>query len=1104
MSELYRSCATLWIDYAVQVGIEGFVAACLLWLLWILRSHIPTKVLYGCCIVALLKFCIPTVPIVLPFILADSLPVGLVPMPEPSQPEEPVVQPRPAHRVSPPLAEPVQPKASSPQVLTGPAIRSMPGKPLPVVTPVSEAAPIPWREILFAVVLVGWCVFSAGWVAQILRWSSIRKRTEPADDTLRKRVDDYAGHLGLRSIPEIRIAEDLDTPVVIGFIRTSILIPKTLLDSPEDLELAVLHELIHIKRRDPLLNRLRGLVQILQWWNPLVWWLNRKADVAQERCCDETVLNAYGHKKHRYMELLMRLAEGTWRQKHFAEAVAISNDFRAAKERMQTMLSTKRLPQMNWAWRIGLLLFVVWLYAEFYGQVPSLAQMSTPATEEEPTRLGYCFDAALSANNEILYVVGGSGGTYVLRVSENELKYVRTILAEDGYHRNIKVQGNYAYIADAKKGLIVLDITSPDSPACVFTASWKDGMGLFLTDQYLYLASGEAGIKIIDITDPKVPKAVGEVDTPGSAWDVWVEGNYAYIADLEKGMAVIDVTQPAAPKHIAQATWAPDDSLALIFQKNGWKLDNNMAEIIRGSGNLVHVGAGVHGLVTIDISDPRNPTVKDKFKSGPDGFGEGLAVAGSTVYLANGNNSDESQNGLYVIDASTPDDLKVAGKARFQGWVEGVLQSGDRVYITNTQLGVRMFDVSDPKNPKELAHWHGGRLPGSGPARPEPTPTRPTSADDWFRDSTENAGFLQSGTALSLSLEDNDGDGDLDIYVFGGGADRDALYMNLGKLVFQDTAASSGLPSAKSVVAGAWADANGDGAPDLVLGTPMGGGLYLNDGKGRYQLSPNSGIEPIRGWSAWIDFDCDNALDLVTYGENLQVRLYKNLGNGTFQDVAKSAGIDFLSEGNFCFSGIDYNRDGYADIYSGSGYPYPDDPTIRATLWQNNRDGTLMNLGRDSDISKFNDEVFMPAIGDLNGDGYLDLYAPKCHQASLTLLNEKGERFAHTPFQGDAAPPQYANGVCVGDYNADGRPDLFLTRADGGFLFEGGAELAFTDVNYKAGMHGPGGMSSPVWVDLDGDLDLDLLAIDGAGNLRLFENRAPQGNRLAGVPMTDA
>ncbi|HQP97810.1 MAG TPA: FG-GAP-like repeat-containing protein [bacterium] len=726
-------------------------------------------------------------------------------------------------------------------------------------------------------------------------------------------------------------------------------------------------------------------------------------------------------------------------------------------------------------------------------------RFSPQKSEGVSISLGYCFDVALSEDGTILYVPDGNG-THVLKVSELGLEYVRTLPAQ-GYARNIKVSGNYAYIADIAFGVVIAEISVPDLPIGLRPNNTGDGMGLYVRDNLVYLAAGEEGLKILDVSNPSLPVVVGVSDTPGQAWDVWVVGNYAYIADLEQGMAIVDVSTPTAPRYVKNIGWLQSAKSGSVDQSGSLvsavpDADNNMAEIIRGSGNLVHIGAGVHGLVTIDISDPENPVVKDTFKSGPNGYGEGLAVDGTTVYLANGNSSDPSQNGLYIIDASDPGDLKVLGKKAFSGWVEGVTKSGNIVYIANTQHGVRMIDVSQSSSPRMVYHWYGQQT--------EPKP----SQDGWFRDISSAAGILKSGSVISFALEDNDGDGDLDIYVFGGGADRDALYRNKGNLTFTDIAASAGIPAWRSTVAGAWTDANGDGAPDLVLGNTQNGGLFLNNGSGDYQPASGSGIPPIGGWSAWLDIDRDNALDLVTYGSSLQTTLYRNRGDGTFEDISQTSGISFQSTGNHAVSGFDYNQDGCIDILFGKGFIPPERTETRPVLWNNNGNGTFTRCPWNHAITAQNNEMFIPAVGDFNRDGLFDLFAPRRADISLIATND-GNGVFHTEYTRGGSDPLisgtlYARGACTGDYDNDGYLDIAVMDRYSGHLFKGLAGLTFSDVTNIVGLQAEGEMSSSAWADLDGDRDLDLLALDADGNLHLWENRAPIGNALLVIPLTDS
>jgi len=141
-----------------------------------------------------------------------------------------------------------------------------------------------------------------------------------------------------------------------------------------------------------------------------------------------------------------------------------------------------------------------------------------------------------------------------------------------------------------------------------------------------------------------------------------------------------------------------------------------MAEIVRGEGRIACVAAGKHGLVVVDVSNPEAPTVAGRYKSGEEGYGEGLSVRDGLVYLANGNNDHPNENGLIVVDVRHPRDLKVRGKCLFPAWVEGVCLAGHWAFVTNTRAGVRSIDVSDPNHPSLTDSFGPGRAEDSAPA----------------------------------------------------------------------------------------------------------------------------------------------------------------------------------------------------------------------------------------------------------------------------------------------------------------------------------------------------------------------------------------------------
>lgn len=299
--------------------------------------------------------------------------------------------------------------------------------------------------------------------------------------------------------------------------------------------------------------------------------------------------------------------------------------------------------------------------------------------------MGYCFDVAFHERTNKLYVAAGSMGTHVFEITEGKFNYITTVY-EGGYHRNIKISGDRAYLADGKRGLVVFDIRGR-IPVCTWKQSERNvsGMGLDLRDNLAYLAAGSEGIHIFDVSNPDSPKRIGTCKTNDDAWDVWVSENYAYVADLKKGVTVVDVSQPSQPDVISLVTWDKDEP---------------MAEIVRGEGQMAYVGAGKHGLIVLDINNPLEPRVVSQCKSGPTGFGEGLCVKNGLVYLFNGNQENTDENGLIIIDAQNPQSLKVKGKCTFRVWVEGVCLVSRRAFVTNTYSGIRSIHVGDPNHPR--------------------------------------------------------------------------------------------------------------------------------------------------------------------------------------------------------------------------------------------------------------------------------------------------------------------------------------------------------------------------------------------------------------------
>jgi hypothetical protein len=121
---------------------------------------------------------------------------------------------------------------------------------------------------------------------------------------------------------------------------------------------------------------------------------------------------------------------------------------------------------------------------------------------------------------------------------------------------------------------------------------------------------------------------------------------------------------------------------------------------------------------------------------------------------------------------------------------------------------------------------------------------------------------------------------------------------------------------------------------------------------------------------------------------------------------------------------------------------------------------------------------------DVDGDGRLDLFLangmyrdarPRERQPHHALYhNEGGGRFSDVTARAGVGGPSYGMGCAVGDYDGDGRLDLYVTAYEGNTLFRNNGDGTFSDVTVRAGVRAGGWSTSAAWADFDGDGDLDL------------------------------
>ena len=184
-------------------------------------------------------------------------------------------------------------------------------------TPISRTATAPTAETAAtprggldasAALFAAWLVIAGALLVRMAR-SQLRARALVRMAPL---IDHAPWIDALRGITtrrmELRASAELDSPVVTGLLRPTIVVPRSALTWPvERCRLVLVHELAHVRRRDVLVQALADLACALQWCNPLVWLCARRLRVECELAADDAVLAA-GVRPSRYAEELVAVA----------------------------------------------------------------------------------------------------------------------------------------------------------------------------------------------------------------------------------------------------------------------------------------------------------------------------------------------------------------------------------------------------------------------------------------------------------------------------------------------------------------------------------------------------------------------------------------------------------------------------------------------------------------------------------------------------------------------------------------------------------------------------------------------------------------------------
>jgi len=448
--------------------------------------------------------------------------------------------------------------------------------------------------------------------------------------------------------------------------------------------------------------------------------------------------------------------------------------------------------------------------------------------------------------------------------------------------------------------------------------------------------------------------------------------------------------------------------------------------------------------------------------------------------------------GLLALHAATPvSPIRFENIAKQSG-VDFVLHNcptPEKHMIETMAGGIAVFDYDGDGRP-DIFFTNGAAIPSLAK----------TGAQYWnrlyrnqgnlkFRDVTEQAGVAGAGYSMGAAAGDYDNDGHADLFV--AGVNRNILYHNLGNGHFEDVTAKAGIKSGKWAVAAGWFDYDNDGKLDLWIvhyakwtlatdrycGDPARGiriychpkyyeglasTLYRNRGDGTFEdVSAKAGIAafPGRGMSlAFADYDHDGYQDVFVTNDNMPNFLFHNRGDGTFEEVALLAGVALRSDGKPVASmGTDfrdYDNDGLPDIsftaLAGETFP----------LFRNAGKGEFVDATYPSKMGalSLHHSGWGEGLYDFNNDGWKDLFTANSH------VNDRVELFEPAVYK---------------------EPDTVFVNLGNG---------TFADASSAAGLNEVAAHRGCAFGDFDGDGKIDIVVAALEGPTELWHNISPEPN----------
>ena len=331
-----------------------------------------------------------------------------------------------------------------------------------------------------------------------------------------------------------------------------------------------------------------------------------------------------------------------------------------------------------------------------------------------------------------------------------------------------------------------------------------------------------------------------------------------------------------------------------------------------------------------------------------------------------------------------------------------------------------------------------------------------------------------------VAVDDFDQDGYLDIAI-SSLQGQQYLLRSVDGLSYEDVTEKVGLPASRFfslTTFATWIDYDNDGFPDLLIGKNM----YHNDKGQRFELVTSTlglRFDAATMGAVVADFDCDGWLDIYVLNHHgsregqtigfvdddtksgVKNQLWKNLGNGKFQDVTEQAGVDGAVRHSFAAAWFHANDDHFPDLYLVNDFG-------RNCFFINQGNGQFDEITEQAAVGDFANSMGV-ATGDLDNDGTSEIYV-------ANMFSKMGRRIiAHVNMD------DYPEGVFHGIQGACAGSHLYRRL---------GQDQQYKEISVEQSVNEIGWAYAPVFADFDADGLLDIYATSGFISV---DRRKPDG-----------